>query len=212
MSKRLLLLGSGGHFKSVLDTLDALGIYDDIGVIAKEKNSQMECDCNIIGTDDDLRNLYEAGWAEAFICVGSVGNTLIREKLYSKLTQIGFRLPIVVDPSAIVSPKATILNGVFIGKRAVVNSGAIINTCAIINTGAIIEHDCTIGMFTHVSPGAVICGDAHVGDYSHVGAGSTIKQQIRIGTRTMIGMGSVVVSDIPDGKTAFGCPCRIIEQ
>ena len=207
--KRILLLGNGGHCRSVMDTILSLGSYDEIGIVEKSGTFETDEGMLLIGTDDDLPFLFNDGWTNAVITVGSVGNTRVREKLYSNLKEIGFYLPTIVDPSAIVSVRANVEEGTFIGKRAIVNTGTSIGKCAIINSGAIIEHDCTIGQFTHVSPGATICGEVYVGNYSHIGAGSSVRQQIRIGERSLIGVGSVVVGNIPDNVVAYGNPCRI---
>jgi sugar O-acyltransferase (sialic acid O-acetyltransferase NeuD family) len=188
-----------------MDSLSAAAVYESIGII--EKNETADSD-HIIGTDDDLPELFRNGWREAFITVGSIGNTRVREKLFDKLTEIGFTIPAIIDPSAVISASASIAAGVFIGKRAVVNANARIGSCAIINTGAIVEHDCVVGRFAHISPGAVVCGEVSVGDCSHVGAGTVVRQQIRIGDHVMIGAGSTVVKDIDDNIAAFGNPCR----
>ena len=208
--RRLILLGNGGHCRSVMDSVYSLNCFDQVGIVEKNDISYIDESTNFIGTDDDLPKLYKAGWTEAVITVGSIGNTKVREELYHKLKEIGFKLPVIIDPSAVVSSKALISEGVFVGKRAVVNSGVIVNTCAIINTGAVIEHDCLIGRFAHISPGTTVCGEVRIGNYSHIGAGSIVRQQISIGEKSLIGAGSVVIRKVPDEVVAFGNPCKII--
>lgn len=218
MGNRLLLIGGGGHCHSVIDSVFATGKYKEIGVVAKDQTNYDELlnDAYIgpflVGLDANLpRLLREEGWNEAFITLGSVGNTGGRRALYSNIQKIGFEMPVIVDPSAIVSDKATIEGGVFIGKRAVVNSGVKIGTCAIINTGAIVEHDCIVGSFAHISPGTTLCGQVTVGHDSHIGAGSVVRQLVEIGSDVLIGAGSVVVKDISDGVKTYGNPCRMVE-
>ncbi len=206
---RIILLGNGGHCQSVMDTILSLGYYDEIGIVEKNGNYENNEDRLLIGTDDDLPFLFKDGWTDAAITVGSIGNTRVREIIYINLKKIGFRLPVIVDPSAVVSTRARIEEGTFIGKRAIVNTGVSIGKCAIINSGAIIEHDCSIGQFAHVSPGATICGEVYIGNHSHIGAGSSVRQQIKIGERALIGAGSVVVDNIPNNVLAYGNPCRI---
>lgn len=210
MNKRkLLLLGNGGHCRSVLDTVLSLNCFDEIGIV--EKSSDTDKERLVVGTDDDLPALFESGWNEAFITVGSVGDTHIRARLFNHVKGLGFTLPAIIDPRAVVSSNTEIGEGVFVGKKSVVNAGARIGRLSIINSGAIIEHDCHIGDFVHVSPGSVLCGEVGVGNYTHIGAGSVVIQNISIGERVLVGAGSVVVKDIPDGVKAFGNPCRIIK-
>ena len=206
--KKILLIGGGGHCHSVLDSILLSGIYDKIGIIDNIDSSVL--DIPVVGTDDDIPRLKEAGWTDAFVTVGSIENTNLRHKLYDMVRRIGMNIPTIIDPSAIIARGTVISEGVFIGKRAVVNTGCRIGKCAIINTGAIVEHDCRVGDFSHISSGATICGQVNVGNDSHVGAGSVVRQQIIIGNCSLIGAGSVVVKDIPDAVKAYGNPCKVV--
>ncbi len=212
MSKKsILLLGGGGHCKSVLDCLISLRNYDEIGIIDYDKSASA-LGVDVIGTDDDLPRLLQEGWREAFITVGSVGCTALRRKLFSLISELGFLIPSIIDPTAIISRGTTIGKGTFVGKRAIVNTGSIIGDSVIINTGAIIEHDCQIDDFAHISPGATLCGKVTVGNDTHIGAGSVVRQGITIGSNTIVGAGSVVIKNIPGEVQAYGNPCRVVER
>lgn len=205
--KRILLIGGGGHCRSVLDTIIKTDEYTEIGIV--DPNRVDDSRAHYAGTDEELARLIHEGWTDAFVTVGSVGDTSLRRRLYQLVKSLGFHIPALIDPSAEVSETARIEEGVFIGKKAIVNTQAFLGGSSIINSGAIIEHDCVVDEFAHVSPGAVLCGEVSVGKDSHIGAGAIIRQQIRIGEKVVIGAGSVVVSDIPDSVKAYGNPCRI---
>ena len=209
MGNKLLLIGGGGHCHSVLDSVLAMGTYDEIGIVDNIDSSFLGV--SVVGNDKDIPYLIQASWTDAFVAVGSVGDTRIRRQLYEMIKKHGLMVPTIIDPTAIVAQGVEIEEGVFVGKRAVINTGCTIGTCAIINTGAIIEHDCKIGSFSHISPGTTICGQVKVGDSSHVGAGSVIKQLIEIGNEALIGAGSVVVKNIPNNIKAYGNPCKVVE-
>lgn len=207
--RKLLLIGGGGHCHSVLDSVLSAGIYAEIGIV---DNSYRTClGIPVIGKDDDIPTLIKNGWTDAFISVGSIGDTRTRRRLYDMVKHYGVSVPTIIDPTAVVGKDTVIHEGVFIGKRAVINVGCCIGTCSIINTGAIIEHDCKIGDFSHISPGTILCGQVLVGHNSHVGAGSVVKQLVEIGDQVLIGAGSVVIKDIPDKVKAYGNPCRVVE-
>ena len=209
MSRKLLLIGGGGHCHSVLDSVLSSGTYEEIGIIDKE--DIIYFGIPVVGTDDDIPTLVKNGWTDAFITVGSVGDTRIRRRLYEMAKHFGLNIPSIIDSSAVVGNGVVIQEGVFIGKRAVINAGCCIGSCSIINTGAIVEHDCRIGDFSHVSPGVTLCGQVIVGHDSHVGAGSVVKQQVKIGDQVLIGAGSTVLKDISDNVKAYGNPCRVVE-
>lgn len=213
MGKKIILIGGGGHCKSVLDSLLNSLEYSDVGIIDKKENiGKKIMGVSIIGSDDDLLDIYNRGYQYAFITLGSIGNPALRIKLYNNVKALGFTIPSIIDSTACVSKYSQIESGVFIGKQAVVNAGAAINICSIINTSSIVEHDCVIGEFAHIAPGTVLGGEVMVGNYSHIGSNATVKQQVKIGHNSIIGIGSVVVKDIGDAVMAFGNPCREVRR
>lgn len=210
MSRRVLLVGGGGHCRSVVDSLLLTKQYDEIGIVDIKSNiGKNILTIPVIGQDSDLPNLFIKGFTDAFITVGSIGVSNPRSNLFKMIEEIGFNIPNIIDPSAVVSDRVELGRGIFIGKNAVVNVGTTIHKGSIINTSTVIEHDCFIGELTHIAPGTVLCGEVHVGSGAHIGANSVVKQQVRIGSNTLIGMGSTVLCDIGDSLVAYGNPCKV---
>ena len=213
MNNKILLIGGGGHCKSVLDSLLELNVYSEIGIVDKKENiGKLLIGVPVVGCDDDLPSLINNGYKYAFVTVGSIGNPTLRIELFNMLSEIGYEIPVIVDDSAKVSMHARIEQGVFVGKQSIVNAGCHIQTGAIINSGSIIEHDCQIGAFSHIAPGAVLGGEVVVGDNSHIGSNATVKQQILIGSNSIIGLGSVVLQNIDHHIMAYGNPCREVKK
>jgi sugar O-acyltransferase (sialic acid O-acetyltransferase NeuD family) len=213
MNKKILLIGGGGHCKSVLDSLLELNEYTDIGIVdMQEKVGMSVMGVPVVGCDDDLQNLFRSGYRYAFITVGSIGNSMLRTKLFNLINEIGYEIPSIIDISATVSKHSVIEEGVFIGKKTIVNAGALIQRGAIVNTGAIVEHDCKVGAFSHIAPGAVLGGEVIVGENTHIGLNASVKQQIHIGSNSIIGMGSVVLQNIDHHTIAYGNPCREVKK
>ena len=203
--KKLVLIGGGGHCKSVLDAAVSMGVYSDIVITdpVLEPGTRI-LNHKVVGPDYHLPELFQNGFHYAFITVGSLEDNVLRKKLYKTAKEIGFSFPVIIDSTASVSEHAMIEKGTFIGKRTVVNANARIGNQCIINTGAVIEHDCCVGDFTHISVGALLCGSASVGNDSFVGAGSVIIQEVSVGSQTVIGANSTVLKDIGDHKRAYG--------
>ncbi len=208
LKKKILLIGGGGHCHSVLDSILSSGDYGEVGIIDNTDGSVLGV--SVVGTDDDIPRLMAEGWGEAFITVGSVGDTKLRRRLYEMIKSVGMNIPTIIDPTAVIAKETELSEGVYVGKRAIINTGSKIGSCAIINTGAIVEHDCFIGDFSHISPGATVCGQVIIGNGSHVGAGSVVRQQISVGSGVLVGAGSVIVRDIPDNVKAYGNPCKVL--
>nr|NNM91496.1 acetyltransferase [Bacilli bacterium] len=213
MIKKALLIGGGGHCHSVLDSLLSSAQYSEIGIIDKKENiGKRILGIPVIGSDEELSELYRQGYSDVFVTIGSIGDPTLRVNIFHLVEQIGFHTPNVIDSSAIVSNHAKLDQGIFVAKGAVVNAGAHLHRGIIINTSAIIEHDCVIGEFSHIATGSVLSGRVTVGSESHIGAGTVIKQGVKIGSHTMIGMGSVVLQDVGDDVIAFGHPCKEVRQ
>lgn len=210
--KKLLLVGGGGHCASVADAALRTKEYDELGIVDISNVEPLFGQIPVVGTDDDLPRLKDEGWGYAFVTVGSVGNPKTRKRIFENIEKLGFQIPNIIDPSAVVSEHSHLGKGIFIGKNATVNAGSIVGDGVILNTGSIVEHDCEIGKLAHIATGATLCGGVKVGEYTHIGAGTVIKQYLTIGERCIIGMGSTVIHDVPAGLTVVGNPARVLNK
>lgn len=207
--EKIILIGAGGHAKSVIDTIETGGNYDIVGFVSNESvGKKIYKDYVCIGHDDDLDEIYASGIRNAFVCIGYMGHGNIRNELYNMLCKKGFCVPAIIDASAVVGNSAVIAEGVFVGKRSIVNANSVIDKMAIINSGAIIEHDSHIGGFSHIAVGAVCAGNTQIGCNSLIGANATIIQGISIGDNCIVGAGAVVVKNVEDNITVCGVPAR----
>lgn len=208
----LILIGAGGHCKSVLGAIDR-DRYNIVGVLDQLLPVGTEIlDVQVIGDDSIAKELYDKGIRNAFISIGSTGQSSNRVKLVNYYKSLGYTFPAVIDKSAIVGDEVIVSGGAFVGKAAVIISGTVVGEHAIINTSSIVEHDCSISDFSHIAPGSVVCGQVNVGEYTHIGAGSVVIQGINIGCSVIVGAGSIVVKDLPDEIIAFGNPCKIVRE
>lgn len=186
----IILVGYGGHAKSVADCIERMNKYNIIGYTDfEEAKDARYC---YLGTDDALVEMYNRGVKNAVVSVGYLGKGSLRQRLYSMLKSIGFNLPVIADPSSIVASDVICGEGTFIGKGAIVNSEASIGKMCIINTGAIIEHECVLGDFVHVAVGTVLCGQVRIGDAAFVGANATVIQCMRIQDRQIVPAGVTI--------------------
>lgn len=210
--KDIILIGGGGHCKSVIDTIRSSNLYNVVGILdLPEHIGEVVLGVKVIGTDDELSKIFDLGVRHAFVTLGSIGNVNLRKKLTELVIEAGFEIPALVDSTAVVSKHAIVEKGTFVGKRAVLNAGVRVGRHCIINTGAILDHDTEVKDYVHVAPGSAISGNVRIGNNTHIGTNSTVIQGISIGFDCLIGAGSVVVKDISDAKRAFGNPCREVE-
>ena len=184
----LILIGGGGHCKSVIDAAESqgrqiLGILD----VPEEVGNDVLA-YKVIGTDDDIPQYV--GRAEFLITVGFIKNPDIRIKLFNKVKDAGGRFATIIASTAHVSRYAHIGEGTVILHHAVVNADATVGTNCIINTFANIEHDATIGDNTHISTGTMVNGACKVGARVFIGSQSVLSNGISVDDDIIIGAGS----------------------
>lgn len=192
MNPKLLLIGGGGHCKSVIDVIEQENKYAIAGIIdQKEFIGQKVLGYEIIGCDDHLSDLFQK-FKYAVVTVGQIRSPDLRIKLFSQLNTIGFDTPSILSPRAYVSRHATIGRGTVIMHDALINANATIGNNCIINTKALIEHDCVVGEHCHISTGAILNGGTVVKQGSFFGSSAVSKEYITIVENSFIKAGSLV--------------------
>lgn len=197
--KKIVLIGGGGHSRVVLDAIRKMKGYDVFGIIdSRLKKGSSVMDAKVLGSDGMLAGLFTDGIKHAFITVGSIGNCNARKKIYENLNRIGFDLPVIVHPKAVVACDVKIKEGTFVAAGAVINPGVKIGRNVIINTSSSVDHDCVIGDFAHIGPGVTLSGGVKIGDETHVGTGANVIQYVSIGNKCLVGAGSTIREDVRD--------------
>lgn len=207
-SKPVIIIGAGDHAKVLLDIL----LEQNVNVIGLTDKSISKGTCiygvPVIGDDSEILK-YKTDEIELVNGIGSVGNTLIRQKVFSSLKEKGYFFRSVIHEASIVSKRAKLGEGVQLLAGAIVNIEAEIDDNTIINTKSSIDHGCVIGKHCHIAPGCSFSGCVRIGDCTHIGTGTSIIQGINIGKNVLIGAGSVVINDVSDNEKAFGVPARV---
>ena len=207
MKEKVIMIGAGGHAKSILAMLQQLGSYEIFGYVDFHENGSLGIP--YLGDDTNLEQIRK-DIACAVLGVGQVKSAAPRKAIIERLKNLDFSLPVVAAVSAVIAPDALLDEGSVVMEKAVVNAGVRIGKCAIVNTGAIIEHDCVIGDFVHVAVGAVVCGGVVIGNECLVGAGGTIIENRCIHDNVVVGAGACVIEDLSQEGTYAGVPTRKI--
>ncbi|MBD8349073.1 acetyltransferase [Dysgonomonas sp. HGC4] len=206
MIKKLILVGGGGHCKSVIDVAESNG-YAILGILDTADNiGKKVLDYTIIGTDDDIIKYVEE--VKFIVTVGQVKNVLLRMELHDRIITAGGSLATLVASSAYVSKYSSIEAGTVVLHQAMVNADAVIGKGCIINTYANIEHDAIIGDYTHISTGSMVNGACKVGSGVFLGSQSVLAQGVCIADNTIIGAGTFVNKNISDVGIYAGNPMR----
>ena len=180
MKEKIVLLGGGGHCHSVIDVIEQEDKYQIVGIIdKKELLGTNVLGYKIIANDDDLEEIYKT-CKNAIITVGQIESNHVRVKLFNKLKEIGFNLPIIISPIAYVSKHSFIDEGTVVMHHALINANVKIGKNCIINSKALIEHDVIIEDNCHISTASVINGAVLVKANTFFGSNATSKQSVEI--------------------------------
>lgn len=203
-NKNLILIGGGGHCKSVIDIAEntgwkILGILDIADNIGKKVLGY-----EIIGTDELIPEF--ASKAMFVVTVGQIRNADLRIKLHDKILTANGQLATIIATDAYVSAHAVIGEGSVVMHKAVINAGVNIGKGCIINTFSNIEHDVVIGDYCHISTGTMVNGDCCVKQETFIGSGTVIANGVSIAERSVIAAGSVVRKNIITSGIYAGNP------
>ena len=204
MQKPLILVGGGGHCKSVLEAAESAG-YNILGVLdIPEEVGKEILSTKVIGTDDDIPAYVDK--AEFVITVGFIKNPATRIMLYNRIKEAGGKLATVIASTAYVSKYAEIGEGTVVLHQALVNAEAKVGKNVILNTATNIEHDAVIGDHCHISTGTMVNGECQVGERCFIGSQSVLANCISVGDDIIVGAGSFVRKSISEKGIYSGNP------
>ena len=195
MKRPLILIGGGGHCKSVIEVAESAG-YEIKGILdmPDEVGKEVLPGHKVIGTDDEIPQYVEE--CDFIITVGFIKNPALRIKLYNKVKAAGGRLATIIASTAHVSKYAELGEGTVIMHQAFVNAGAKIGDNCIINTFVNIEHDAEVGNQCHISTGTMVNGERKIGENCFIGSQAVCANCIEIASDIIVGAGSVVRKSI----------------
>jgi len=197
----LVILGFGGHARSIADVALHLGIaqlrFVDANARAGETFAGFPA-----GTE--MPEPLPRGW----MVFPAAGDNLRRFAQFEEIMGRGWPTMALISETAHVGHGASVEPGSFVASQAHLGPMASIGRATIINTLAVIEHECSIGSYSHIAVNATIAGRSRVGDHVFVGAGATVIDGLQVADRVVVGAGATVITDIVEPGTYIGCPAR----
>ena len=192
MNETIILVGGGGHCKSVIDVIEQEGKYQIIGIVDKYcKPGSSVLGYPVVGNDDDLPKLAKVHKND-FITIGQIKTAAVRLKIFELTKDAGFNFPNIISPHSYVSKSALIGRGTIVMHDALINANTTVGENCIINSKTLIEHDSFIADFCHISTGTILNGGVRVDFGSFIGSGSIITENSKIKKNSFIKAGSII--------------------
>ncbi len=214
MSKpKVVILGSSGHAKVVIDIFEKENKYQIIGLIDPYRQIGEETlGYKVIGKDEDLPHLI-ASEPNTFIFIAIADNWFrknIVDKILNMVPNIGFAT--AIHPSVQIGKNVKIGKGTAVMAGAIINSDSQIGDFTIINTKASIDHDCKMMDFSSIAPNVTLGGNVIIGEYSAISIGAIVKHGITIGKHSIIGAGALLMKNCSDNVIMYGVPAQMIRK
>ncbi len=135
-----------------------------------------------------------------------------RKNIFDRLVSQNYQLTSLIDPTAIVSPRAHLGKGVIVLQYSCINSNVVLMDNSLVHPHVSVGHDIVIGMHSIVCVTVRIGGNTIIGDETFLGEGAIIRDHLRIGSNAIVSMGAVVYRNVPDGVIVMGHPARVIQK
>lgn len=181
---RLLIVGAGGHGRSVAEAVLMAGQFELIGFLYDGAFAQGVdvWGYPVLGTASDFERY--AGLASHVVV--AIGNNPLRQKLCGQLQVAGFELARVVHPRAIVSERAQLGEGVALMAVAIVGTEAVFGQGVIVNCGAVVDHHAQVNDFGHLGVNACMAGGSVLGALAWMQAGSAMGYGAQLAAGTVL--------------------------
>lgn len=190
---RLLVVGAGGHGRSVAEAAELSGQFEVVGFL----DDSLPAGETVLGVPvlGPVASMADHR-ATADQTIVAIGNNTVREKLMHQLAEAGFEWATVVHPRAIMSPSAVLAKGSAAMAGAIVGTEARLGVGSIVNCGAVVDHHATVEDFGHLGVNASMAGGTVLGRGAWMQAGAALGYGVKVAAGVTLAPGEAV-----DNKT-----------
>ena len=210
---KVLIFGSSGHAKVIIDIFEKENMYEIIGLLDSYRSiGEKTLGYPVIGTYNTIpKEILALKNLSLFI---AIGDNWERQQVFKKIINLIPNAEFVnaIHPSSQIGKNVTIGKGVSLMAGSIVNSDSLIGDFTILNTNASLGHDSKMSDFSSLGSRAVTGGHVMIGDFSAISIGATLVNKLSIGKHSIIGAGSLLMKDCGDNKIMYGVPAKIIRN
>lgn len=212
MNNSIYVLGIGHNSIAMIELAEDCG-YEIAGLYHynNDRTGEDYFDFKIAGCTDDILSKESL---EGMNFLLTMGDNTIRTELYNKIIAKGGGVPTLVHPTATVSKRSQIGNGVLIMPQSIVQADVTIGDNTIITLNSTVSHSSTIGNNCFISGHNLIGAYVNIGDGSWIGQSCLIVsgEVNSIGAKSILGAGSVLRNDMRPDCLYLGNPARLIKR
>ncbi len=212
MSDDVYILGIGIYTVVVIEFAELCG-YNIKGLYHynDSKTGEFFHDIPVL---DSTPNLLKKDSLEGMNFILSMGDLAIKNQLFNTIKEKGGFFPNLIHPTALVSKKAIIGEGVIINAHSILQADTMIGDNTGISLKCNIVHNSIIGKSCYVAANATVGANAIIEDFAFIGQGAIIisGKNIKIKEWAVVGAGAVVSKDVESRTTVVGNPAKLIKK
>ncbi|OUL44036.1 hypothetical protein B0W81_00600 [Prochlorococcus sp. HOT_208_60] len=206
--KELIIIGAGGHVRSVLSTAKLMDLWGNFKIFDINFTNKEE---RILGFKvypfENLSDFHK-NKSDYFIAIGDNSK---RKSISKNLKTFGCNFVNVIHPNSFIDNHSTMGIGNFVGQFSNIGASSKLGDFNIINSYGNIEHEVIIGNFNQLAPSSTICGRSQLRDENFIGANAVIIENLSLANNTIIGAGAVVIKSINESNQKLGgVPAKVL--
>ena len=208
---KIIIIGTSGHAKVVIDVVEKEGKYEILGLIDPiRKAGEETLGYKILGDNSTIPELLKKNPDCKFFV--AIGDNFIRGKVVQEILALFPEAAFIttIHPSAQIGKDVRIGNGVVIMAGAVINSSSTIGDFTIMYTKSSLDHDNILGKYASLAPNATTGGNVTIGDFSAIGISASIKHGVTMGSYCVLGGGSILLKNCEHNTLLYGVPAKKI--
>lgn len=190
VSRRLVIIGAGGHGRAVAEAAQMMGKWGRIAFLddALPRHAEVRPGQPVLGRTDELSDVTTVE-DRYFV---AIGNQSVRRRLLDALSSSKVGLATVIHPRAWVSTEAQVGEGTAIMAGAVVGCQAQVGRGVIVNANATVDHDVVLEDFAHVGVGVQLAGGVIVRTGAWLQAGTCAGYNVVVPEQTVVAPGTAL--------------------
>lgn len=211
--ENIIIIGSGGHAKVIIDIVQQEGKYNIVGLLDRKQGLLgPNLGYQVLGKEEDLPELLNVHDVKGILV--AVGDNFVRSKVVELVRELCPELPFVsaVHPKAAIGTDVSINEGTVVMAGVSINPGSSIGKFCILNTNSSLDHDSVMGDFSSLAPGVTVGGECKIGEFTAVGIRAVLLHGIQVGAHTVIGASALVMKPVESKVVAYGIPAKVIRK
>lgn len=212
MEEAVYILGIGRNTVTIIDLAEDCG-YRIKGLLHynHERTGEEYFGHRIVGCFEDI---LARDSVEGISFVLSMGDVRIRKSIFDRIISKGGRVPTLIHPSCVVSPRSRIGRGVQIMPGSIVQGDSSIGDNTVVTVNSVIAHSVKVGPHCLISGNVMVGAYSEIGPLTHIGQGATVVSGKvgHIGEGCVLGAGALLTKDMPSGAVYVGNPARELRK